>query len=78
MAKTTFGWPTCSRCRNEALLHWNGREPGASHRGMPLVPARYWVRVRGTTGLMRHLCAKCVKETGDTVEANLGRPPRAA
>ena len=64
-------WPVCSRCRTEAMDHWNGRDPSASHRGMPRVPARYWVRVRGTLGLMRHLCAKCVKATGDHVEADL-------
>jgi hypothetical protein len=72
-ASRAFGWPACSRCRAEALSNWSGRRVGAS-RGIPLTPARYWVRYKGTQGLMRHLCAKCTKATGDHIHADLGKP----
>ena len=67
--------PPCGLCRARRRETWNGREPDAIHRaGQPHRPADFYVRVRGTTGLFRHLCRTCRTATRDVIMARFVAP----
>ena len=55
--------PVCGRCRGRRFVSWNPK------LGPPpsLARAEYYVRVKGTSGLFRHLCRACQRETGDEI-----------
>lgn len=65
--------PFCRDCKRHAVDNWNGRLPGAAG-GWRIVHARYWVRRRGTEGLMTHLCEACQERTGDHIEFDFEAP----
>jgi hypothetical protein len=66
-------WPHCAACAREARETWNGRHPEAAG-GAEIPLAVAYVRVRGTSGLYRHLCADCLARTGDTLITQLAQP----
>jgi hypothetical protein len=63
-------WPRCVPCRQYRDLTFDG-----TTRPRALPPAAAYVRVRGTTGLYRHVCRVCLAQTGDTLISWLP-PPR--
>jgi hypothetical protein len=60
-------WPRCVPCRQYREQTFDG-----STRPSRLPAAEAYVRVRGTTGLYRHVCRLCLARTGDTLISWLG------
>jgi hypothetical protein len=76
MTRRPAEWPRCVECARQARETWNGRRPEATG-GARIPLAVVYVRVRGTRGLYRHLCAACLARTGDTLLTLLHREPEA-
>lgn len=62
--------PDCSRCRFWMQMTWDPK--AGPLRAVP--PAACYVRVRGTTGLHRHICAACQRATEDEILARFVAP----
>jgi hypothetical protein len=63
-------YPVCVPCRQDRDATFDG---ATRPRALPRADA--YVRVRGTTGLYRHVCRACLAQTGDTLISWLP-PPR--
>lgn len=65
--------PRCSVCRERVRLTWIPEDGPA---GIP-PRADFYVLVRGTSGLFRHLCRGCQEQTGDRIMARFAAPQEA-